>query len=194
MRFIKLYEEFLLAEANTGERVAIFPGRFMPVHNGHIEAFAKTSYEFDNIQVIPIQIVKPGDESPFPIELLQRIGASVTAEYSNLLADWIMFPPGVKTVIPQMTKIVIETGFDPVALGCGADRYNDYKRQVDYLLSPKSDVKVNEFAIESVMSRDADGPSGTKVRLALKTGTEKDFQKLVPKGVWSFYEELKTYI
>lgn len=191
---IYTYKEFLLTETSSGERVALFPGRFMPVHNGHIEAFARTSYEFDHIRVIPIQIAKAGPDSPFPKELLDRIGKAVYTEKNNLLADWIMFPDEIKTVIPQMAKLVMAGGFDPVALGCGADRYSDYKRQVDYLLSPKSDVKVNEFAIESVMSRDADGPSGAKVRLALKTGSEKDFQKLVPKSIWSFYGELKTYI
>jgi predicted nucleotidyltransferase len=44
------------------------------------------------------------------------------------------------------------------------------------------------------MSRDEDGPSGTKVRETIKAGDEKEFQKLVPKSVWPFYEELKTYI
>jgi cytidyltransferase-like protein len=194
MKYVKLFEQFILTETNSGERVAIFPGRFMPVHNGHIEAFEKTSYEFDRIKVIPIQIVRPGPDSPFPIDLLERIGKAVVGEYRGLLADWIIFPQGIKTVIPQMAKVVMENGYDPVAMGCGADRYNDYKRQVDYLLSPKSDVKVNEFALESVMSRDEDGPSGTKVRETLKSGTKKDFEKLVPKSVWPFYEELKTYI
>jgi cytidyltransferase-like protein len=193
MKHIKLFEEFI-SEVNSGEKVAIFPGRFMPVHNGHIEAFKRTSKEFGNKRVIPIQIVKAGPDSPFPIELLQRIGKAVAAEYRNILADWIIFPDHLKTVIPQMAKVVMKAGYDPVAMGCGADRLKDYQRQVDYLVSPKSDVKVNEFSLESVMNRDEDGPSGTKVRETLKTGTEKDFQKLVPKSVWPFYEELKSYI
>ena len=194
MKFVKLFEDFILAESNSGEFVALFPGRFMPVHNGHIEAFENTSYEFDHIRVIPIQIAKAGPDSPFPKDLLEKIGKAVAAEHKNLIADWIIFPEGIKTVIPQMAKIAMEKGFDPIALGCGADRYNDYKRQVEYLVSPKSDVKVNGFDLKSVMNRDEDGPSGTKVRETLKKGSEKDFQKLVPKSVWPFYEELKSYI
>lgn len=194
MKFIKLYEEFILAETNGGEKVALFPGRFMPIHNGHIDAFQRTSKEFGGIKVIPIQIAKPGPDSPFPRPLLEKIGKAVAAEYKTLLADWILFPDSLKTVIPQMAKVVMEHGFDPIALGCGADRFNDYKRQVDYLTSEKSDVKVNEFTLKSVMSRDEDGPSGTKVRETLKSGTQKDFEKLVPKSVWPFYEELKSYI
>jgi cytidyltransferase-like protein len=194
MKYIKLYEEFILAETNSGERVALFPGRFMPVHNGHIEAFEKTSYEFDHIRVIPIQIAKTGPDSPFPKDLLEKIGKAVVAANKGLLADWILFPDGIKTVIPQMAKLVMKNGYDPVALGCGADRYNDYKRQVDYLLSPKSDVKVNEFDLKSVMSRDEDGPSGTRVREVLKNGDEKEFQKLVPRAIWTFYKNLKSYI
>ena len=194
MKFIKLYEEFILMETNGGEKVALFPGRFMPIHHGHIDAFQRTSKEFGGIKVIAIQIAKPGADSPFPMLLLEQIGKAVAAEYKTLLADWIIFPDNLKTVIPQMAKVVMEHGFDPIALGCGADRLNDYKRQVDYLLSDKSDVKVNEFTLKSVMNRDEDGPSGTKVRETLKNGTQKDFEKLVPKSVWSFYEELKSYI
>lgn len=194
MKFIKLYEEFILAETNSGEKVAIFPGRFMPVHNGHIDAFQRTSKEFGGIKVIPIQIAKSGSESPFPRPLLDKLGKAVAAEYKNLLADWILFPDDLKTVIPQMAKVVMENGYDPIAMGCGADRLKDYQRQVDYLTSEKSDVKVNEFTLKSVMNRDEDGPSGTKVRETLKTGTQKDFEKLVPKSIWPFYEELKSYI
>jgi cytidyltransferase-like protein len=194
MEHIKLFEEYLLTETNSGERVAIFPGRFMPVHNGHIEAFGATSYEFDHIRVIPIQIAKAGPDSPFPKPLLEKISKAVAYEYRNIIADWIIFPEGIKTVIPQMAKLALEKGFDPVSLGCGADRYNDYKRQVDYLTSPKSDVKVSEFDLKSVMNRDEDGPSGTKVRETIKTGTEEDFQKLVPKSVWPFYKQLKSYL
>jgi hypothetical protein len=193
MKYIKLYEEFI-TESISGEKVAIFSGRFMPVHNGHIEAFERTSKAFGGIRVIPMQIVKAGPDSPFPKQLLQSIGEAVASEYSGILADWIIFPDGLKTVIPQQAKVVIENGYNPVALGCGADRYNDYKRQVDYLTSPKSDVKVDEFELKSVMSRDEDGPSGTKVREAIKDKTQKDFEKLVPKSVWPFYEELKSYL
>ncbi len=194
MKYVQSFSSFILTESNSGERVAIFPGRFMPVHTGHITAFTNASYEFDHIRVIPIHIIKPGPDSPFPVELLERIGKAVQSEYSSLLADWIIFPQNLKTVIPQMAKVVMGGGFDPVALGCGADRYKDYERQVEYLLSPKSDVKVNEFELKSVMSRDEDGPSGTRVRGVLKTESEKDFQKLVPKSVWPFYSELKEYI
>ena len=194
MKFIKLYEEFILAETNSGESVALFPGRFMPVHNGHIEAFRRTSREFKGLRVIPIQIVKAGPDSPFPRPLLEKIGKAVAGEFKGFLADWIVFPDSLKTVIPQMAKVVMEQGYAPVAMGCGADRLKDYQRQVDYLTSEKSDVKVSEFTVKNVMDRDEDGPSGTKVRETLKNGTQKDFEKIVPKSVWPFYEELKSYI
>jgi cytidyltransferase-like protein len=194
MNFVKLYEEFILIETQAGGKVVLFPGRFMPVHNGHIDAFQRASKAFNGIQVIPIQIAKEGPDSPFPKTLLDKIGQAISIEYKNLIADWVVYPDNLKTVIPQMAKLVIGKGFNPVGLGCGADRYNSYKTQVDYLLSPRSDVKVEEFSIKSIMDRDQDGPSGTKVRETLKTGSQQDFEKLVPRSVWPFYAELKSYI
>jgi cytidyltransferase-like protein len=194
MNFVKLYEEFILIETQAGDKVVLFPGRFMPVHNGHIDAFQRASKAFDGIQVIPIQIAKEGPKSPFPRTLLDKIGQAVATEYKNLIADWIVYPDNLKIFIPEMVKFVMDKGFNPVGLGCGADRYNSYKYQIDYILSPKSDVKVEEFTLKSVMSREEDGPSGTKVREALKSGSQQDFEKLVPRSVWPFYSELKSYI
>jgi len=194
MNFVKLYEEFILIETQAGDKVVLFPGRFMPVHNGHIDAFQRASKAFDGIKVIPIQIAKEGPKSPFPKTLLDKIGQAVAIEYKNLIADWIVYPDNLKIFIPEMAKLVMDKGFNPVGLGCGADRYNSYKHQIDYILSPKSDVKVEEFTLKSVMGREEDGPSGTKVRESLKSGSQKDFEKLVPCSVWPFYRELKSYI
>jgi len=192
MRYVKDFTSFII-EANSGKRVAIFPGRFMPVHMGHITAFKNTQKEF-GIPVIPIQIAKPGKNSPFPIELLEDIGKAVQAEYSSIIADWIILPQDVISFLPEMIKVVMQSGFDPVALGCGADRYKDYQKQAKYLLSPDSNIQINDFQIKTVMSRDEDGPSGTKIREILKEGRKDLFEKEVPKSVWPFYKSLKEYI
>jgi len=191
MKHVKLYEQFI-AEAGTGEKVVIFPGRFQPMHLGHIKAFEK-AYKVFGVKVIPIQIISKNEDSPFPRTLLDKIAKDVKNEF-NFIADVIVYPDGLKTVIPQMVKLVRELGYDPIGLACGSDRFKDYQRQVNYLLSDKSDVPTDEFSLEVVDERIPNGPSGTKTREALKTNDEKAFNEMVPKGVQKHFNELSKYI
>ena len=93
-----------------------------------------------------------------------------------------------------MVKLLQDKGYEPIGIGCGSDRLKNYERQVAYLISPKSDVPVNEFSVEMVDARNPGGPSGTKVREAIIAGDVKEFEKLTPKSVHSFYKDLKKYI
>lgn len=191
MKHVKLYEQFI-AEAGTGEKVVIFPGRFQPMHLGHIKAFEK-AYKVFGVKVIPIQIISKNEDSPFPRTLLDKIAKDVKNEF-NFIADVVVYPEGLKTVIPQMVKLIREMGYDPIGLACGSDRFKDYQRQVNYLLSDKSDVPTKEFRLEVVDERIPNGPSGTKTREALRTDDEKSFNEMVPKGVQKHFGELKKYI
>jgi cytidyltransferase-like protein len=191
MKHVKLYEQFI-AEAGSGEKVVIFPGRFQPMHLGHIKAFEK-AYKVFGVKVIPIQIISKNEESPFPRNLLDKIAKDVKNEF-NFIADVVVYPEGLKTVIPQMVKLIREMGYDPIGLACGSDRFKDYQRQVNYLLSDKSDVPTKEFRLEVVDERIPNGPSGTKTREALKKDDEKSFNEMVPKGVQKHFSELKKYI
>jgi cytidyltransferase-like protein len=192
MKHIQLFEQFI-AEANaTGEKVVLFPGRFQPMHLGHIKAFER-AYKVFGVKVIPIQIISKNEDSPFPRPLLEKIADSVTKEYS-FIAKVVVFPEGIKTVIPQMVKLIREMGYDPIGLACGDDRFKDYQRQVNYLLSDKSDVPTSEFRLEVVDERIPNGPSGTKTREALKTDDRKAFDEMVPKSVRGYFDELKKYL
>jgi len=192
MKNIPSFDQFILMESVSGERVCIFPGRFQPFHLGHIAALERTSVSF-SAKVIPIQILSKTDKSPFPDALLTKIGNAVAKEF-NFIAEYILYPPNLKTVVPQMVKLLQDKGYEPIGIGCGSDRLKDYERQVAYLVSSKSDVPVNEFSVEMVDARNPGGPSGTKVREAIIAGDEKEFEKLTPKSVHSFYKELKKYI
>lgn len=191
MKHIKLYEQFI-AEAGTGEKVVIFPGRFQPMHLGHIKAFEK-AYKVFGVKVIPIQIISNNEDSPFPRNLLDKIAKDVKNEF-NFIADVVVYPDGLKTVIPQMVKLIRELGYDPIGVACGSDRFKDYQRQVNYLLSDKSDVPTKEFRLEVVDERIPNGPSGTKTREALKSDDEKSFSEMVPKSVQKHFNELSKYI
>jgi len=189
---IPSFKEFLILESISGERVAIFPGRYAPIHIGHLEAMKRTSDHF-KCKVVILQIKSKNENSPFSDDILVKIGTAISKEYS-FIADYFLYPPGEKTVIPQMVKFLQDKGFNPIGIGCGADREKDYQRQVIYLTSEKSDVKVDEFSVAMVDDR-ADNPySGTAVRAAIKNDDIKEFERLTPNSVHKFYKELKKQL
>jgi len=196
MNYVKTFESFLyeavISAVSNGQPVVFFPGRFQPFHNGHLAALERTSKEF-NLPVIPLQILSAREESPFPDDLLQKMGDDV-AKANSFIADYFIYPQGTKTVIPLMVKFIREQGYEPMGLGCGSDRLTDYTRQVAYITSPKTDVQVSpEFTVKMVDARASDGPSGTKVREAITTGDQATFDKMMPKELHKYWEELQKY-
>lgn len=183
------FKDYMLFESRNGKKIAIMPGRFQPTHLGHIRAFQRTA-ESLGCPVIPLQIISKTEKSPFDTNLLTKIAQCVKKEYS-FIEDFFILPSTVKNVIPQMVKFLQTKGYDPIGIGCGIDRVKDYQRQIDYLTSEKSDVKVETFEIAMVDQRGADSYSGTAVREALKNGDIKEFERMTPPCIHKFYSELK---
>lgn len=191
MKYVKTFESFIYE--SEGKKVVFFPGRFQPFHNGHLAALKKTSEVF-GLPVIPLQIVSKNEDSPFPDSLLNKMAADVV-KANNFIADFFIYPPGQKTVIPMMVQFLRTKGYEPLGLGAGADRMKDYERQVAYITGPKTDTPVDpNFAVKMVDARESDGPSGTKVREALRNDDEKAFNELMPKELHKYYKELQKYI
>ena len=195
MKNLITYEDFLKESVFADEgQVVIFPGRYMPIHNGHLAAFKRCFEEF-GVPVIPIQIISKNEKSPFPDTLLQKIGDAITGEFS-FLADFLIYPQSKKTVVPQMVLHVREElGYEPIGMGCGSDRVKSYEPQIKYINSEKSDVKtIQPFELKMVDVRLPDGPSGTKVREAIAAGDEDAFKRMTPSSIHRYYKELKKYL
>jgi len=200
MKNIQSFEEFILenqifeATDFSGKRVVIFPGRYQPVHSNHVKAWKKAS-EIFKCPVVPIQIISKSEKSPFPESLLTKIGNAVTKEF-NFIGGFVLYPQDKKTVIPQMVKYLREDlGFEAISMGCGSDRVKAYEPQIKYLNSEKSDVEISEpFKLEVCDVRAEGGPSGTKVREAIIADDKDTFEKMTPKSVHPFYNELKKYL
>ena len=191
MKYIQTFESFLWEAKN--EEVAIFPGRFMPFHVGHLAALKKASVLFGK-PVIALQIISKNEESPFPPALLDKMGKDV-AKANPFIADYYIYPEGRKTVIPLMVQFLREKGYEPIGVGAGADRMKDYERQIDYIKGPKTDTPVSpDFSLKLADERIGDGPSGTKVRQALRDDDKAAFMKLMPKELHKYYDELKKYV
>ena len=181
MKRLKTYEAFLNEgndDISNGTKVVFFPGRFQPFHNGHLAALKKTSEEF-GLPVVALQIVSKNEDSPFPDSLLNKMAKDVV-NANNFIADFLIYPKGEKTVIPLMVQFLRKKGYEPFGVGSGADRFADYLRQTNYINSPKTDTIVEpEFSVKMVDAREGDGPSGTKVRQALKDNDKSAFDELM---------------
>ncbi len=170
------------------------PGRFQPFHKGHIEALKRTAEKLGH-SVIPIQILSNKDKSPFPERLLQRIGDDV-AKNNDFIENYYLYPNSYgRTVIPWFVRYLRDNGYEAVGFGAGSDRIKAYQPQVKYITSDKTDTEVlPNFKMELVDVREEDGPSGTKVREALKNGDEAAFKEMVPSYLHKYYKELKKYV
>ena len=88
MNYVKTFESFLteafISEISDGQPAIFFPGRFQPFHNGHLAALERASKEF-GLPVVPLQILSAREESPFPDELLQRIGEDIVKANSFIV-------------------------------------------------------------------------------------------------------------
>ena len=193
MKHLQTFEAFI-GEAEDGTKVVFFPGRFMPFHNGHIAAIKKTSDEF-GLPVIPLQIISKKDTSPFPESLLKKIGADVV-KANSYMADYFVYPQGYgRTVIPWFVRFLREQGYEPMGMGTGADRLKSYEPQVKYMKGPKTDTPVDpSFELKMVDARAEGGPSGTKVRQALKDADRDTFEAMMPKELYKYFDKLEKYI
>lgn len=199
MKHIKLFEQFINESVEKslvtpGKKVSFMPGRFQPFHKGHIAALKRTAEKLGH-PVIPIQILSKKDKSPFPERLLQRIGDDV-AKNNDFIENYYLYPNSYgKTVIPWFVRYLRDNGYEAVGFGAGSDRIKAYQPQVNYITSDKTDTEVlPNFKMELVDVREEDGPSGTKVREALKNGDEAAFKEMVPSYLHKYYKELKKYV
>ena len=199
MKHIKLFEQFINESVEKslvtpGKKVSFMSGRFQPFHKGHIAALKRTAEKLGH-PVIPIQILSKKDKSPFPERLLQRIGDDVVKN-NDFIENYYLYPNSYgRTVIPWFVRYLRDNGYEAVGFGAGSDRIKAYQPQVNYITSDKTDTEVlPNFKMELVDVREEDGPSGTKVREALKNGDEAAFKEMVPSYLHKYYNELKKYV
>jgi len=199
MKHIKLFEQFINeAVDNTkpivGKEVVIMPGRFQPFHNGHIAALKNASKVFGK-PVVALQILSKNEKSPFPDELLQKIGKEVVKNEKEI-QDFFIYPNTYgKTVIPLFVRFLRDNGYETVGVGSGSDRIKAYTPQIKYIKSDRTDTIVSpDFELQMVDARAPGGPSGTKTRNAITSGDEAAFKEMVPKYLHKYFNELKKYL
>jgi predicted nucleotidyltransferase len=86
---------------------------------------------------------------------------------------------------------LIDKGYDPILIGAGPDRVDDYKKQVDYL--KMSDLK-DQISDKLKLRETPRVMSGTEVRQALEDGDFSKFKKMVPKEISNLFNDLVTSV
>ena len=86
---------------------------------------------------------------------------------------------------------LVDRGYNPILIGAGPDRYEDYQKQMDYIRM--SDIK-DKVSKDMKLFKTERTTSGTKAREYLTQGDFSKFKKIVPKEVANLYNDLVTFV
>lgn len=177
----------MLAFNQLRPHVILFPGRFQPLHSGHVSAF-KAAHEAFGKPLTPVVVwKKPTPNSPYPADLVSRM-------IESLGYDWITSPLIAQDVnLPSIVDQCRLLGFEPVGLACGIDRTKSYSQQAAKLVSGHYDAWVlKSFKVHEVDDR-SHGMTSTMIRESLSAGQDSGFLDNTPEQLHRFLEELKGY-
>lgn len=168
----------------TRKKVNVVIGRFQPFTIGHLEMSKQLLKENDLPCVYVYIRSKSGKNSIFSDNLTQRMLEEVEKKYSHII-DTIQlqyaFIPGV---VGELQRL----GYEPVFIGAGPDRYEEYQKQLSR--ANKELVLDEDFRIFPFKTRFS-GVSGTQVREFIKNDDFDGFSKNTPMCIHNFYGEFK---
>lgn len=181
----------LIEEEKKKDRmpVNVIMGRFQPFHSGHLN-MAKELKEKNGHPSVAI-VVYPGHnksgKSPFDEATIKRYMDAVV-DNNKEIESYIIMNRGL---LGSGVAKLIEMGYDPILIGAGEDRIEDYKKQVDYL--KMSDIK-DQISDDLKLKETPRVTSATDVRKALADGDFSKFKKMVPKEVANMFNDLVTSV
>ena len=161
------------------QKVNIVIGRFQPFTLGHKELVVEL-YKKNNLPVCILYIdnKKFDARHPFSNDLVERcIDASFTpSEKDKYLADTPYLKVRNANIV-EIGQILSDNGLEPVLLGCGTDRYEQYKKMSN---NPKyrDQGQLSDGFDVVLLERNESEVSGTKVRQALKDNDIESFNKM----------------
>ncbi len=179
----------LVKEEKKEERtpVNVIMGRFQPFHSGHLN-MAKELKDKNGHPTVAL-VVYPGHnksgKSPFDANSIKRYMDAVV-ENNEEIESYLIVNRGL---LGSGVAKLIEKGYDPILIGAGPDRIEDYDKQVDYL--KMSDIK-DKISDDLELVKTSRVTSGTDVRKVLASGDFSKFKKMVPKEVANLFNDLVT--
>jgi len=158
-------------------KAAFTIGRFQPLTLGHMKMIDELK-KFNKAYIFIVKGKKSSkdkDKNPFDFELQKEMIQKVAPKI-----EVIEIPSGY--FVDEIEKLPENEFY----LLCGSDRVKAYQRMLDYLENKKVEI------IE--VPRSDDDISATKVRQALKDNNKKEFEKMTPKEIHNYYDNLKKYL
>jgi cytidyltransferase-like protein len=166
-------------DKNTrGKKCNIIVGRFQPFHNGHLD-MAKELYAANKLPVV-IVVVHPGhnnnDNSPFTIPTQKSVMDGLLRHSNNDVIDYVF----VENAFLDNIINGLRPKYEPILWGCGEDRVNGYKKQLEFNYKQKNPLKLSSDFSLMVTTRTE---SGTDVRELVRDDNFSDFKSKVPSCV-----------
>lgn len=183
------------SQQNQGKKLCnIFVGRFQPFHLGHLYV-AEEMYKENKLptMIFAVRSVS-GKNIIFDDKLTKEMINTVVKNNHKLICAFreISTVAIDKQILSQMRP-----EYEPVLLGAGEDRSSSYQRQIDIIRDKyhetniRDDFKVFELKRQGGFIATI---SATKIREALKQDDEKTYKSMMPKELYSYYNELRSIL
>jgi nicotinic acid mononucleotide adenylyltransferase len=207
-----LLEKYVSVGENTeitdNEQVAVIQGRFNPcAHIGHLNMI-KNAHRLTGKRIFVIQILSNNSKSPLKDEGVLEKMANEIVKHNSEICGWEIFNADKEhaAFLPNIITFTRENGYEPVALCCGEDRFNDYQSSLDRMNDPAMKEKalqkdpnaklveiLPEFEIVIADDRTG-GYSSTKIREAMVLGDEEFVKANIPDYLYPYCDVMKDAV
>lgn len=168
------------------EEVNIFPGRFQPFHNGHLQAI-KDAYNENGLPtvIMYMKTTKQDERKPFNDSLIEEELNVIKESNKEYIKDVIWLSKPMPTIICRVLK---ENNYEGNLWIAGEDRISKYSS----LIIPQ---KINELHVKiPKLWQSKRYSSATEVRRHIKESNIDKFKELMPKESWYMFEKFKSQI
>ena len=172
------------------KKVNIFVGRFQPFTLGHAKVFK----QLHDLNGLPVHVLlvrggKPDPEKrPFDEDAQQRMFQAMQKQYPFLSGSTVIPNGSIDTIYSALRP-----AYEPTIWGYGTDRKKSYGGMIDKQSYRDQLGVLPDFKGHEIKRGDED-ISASKVRKALKVDDRKTFERMVPKSLHDFYEELQNIL
>lgn len=189
METIEEQNDDFVEKTKAKNKINLIIGRMQPFHKGHLR-MAKDMQEENKLPTY-VAVVHPGHnrsgKSPFDIDTVNKYMQAVK-ESNDVIEDFSIFNRGF---IGEILEELDGKGYTVNLLGCGDDRNDDYKKQLQYLKNTDASGLIGDKFKIFPTKRMA---SGTEIRSKLADGNFSEFKKLTTPEVSSLYNMLNQFV
>lgn len=178
------------------KKVNITIGRFQPFHKGH-KLMLEEMYKENGLPTVIFYITntKYDKRHPFSDDITEKTIKESLKLDSKLFAD--CFPVRTANIV-HIGEVLYNNNYEAVLFGCGSDRADTYKKQVDNPKYREQGHFTDDFKLFTMKrnesSNELDGLSATKVRETIKNDDYDTFCKMMSVKDKSLYNKMREEI